>query len=616
MAPDYHTATRSKQLGSALSYAARGIPVFPLKGKKPRTSHGFYDATTDPSRITAWWNRYPDANIGVPTGGVSGLVVVDRDVDKGEDSSETTRIWASLPPTLEVSTSRGRHRYYRVPKGTKVKSHNLAADLDLKADGGYVVGAPGIHPSGARYEYVEETKAIGVADLPQELLEVRGPEPPGGGHDRGPAAERPLDDGGPIHEGARNSTLFFAALDLKESGKSREEALADLLSINSRRCLPPLGEDEVERVVTSAFRYPARGTRTPPEVLEMLSGLTQAWWDSAWSGVGGKSERDLIRILIQWAERYGLMVPTGVRISISFRDLAMAAGVGKGTIQRAVKRLKVAGWLRGDNAERCGTDSGAFVLLPRQGGYTQAVFVSAKKEDAESVPTLSRLPEQTPCFRWRGFVGKGKAGVLNALEVFGPQSVDELAERIGWSRVRDLRARYLVPLVELGLIEDRGGVYALVGGYVERVEEIRGSRYGGGERKVTSKGPDGRVVRRVIHIPAKSEVEREADDRRRFERQRNRYRERLGVATPVGVVNDAPTEEEMRAYRESYPLRRRQGIEGAIAALFSERPEYRTRRVGQVTCALAHYLPDDFPRGEVGLPKDAEVEDILDGVAA
>jgi len=228
---------------------------------------------------------------------------------------------------------------------------------------------------------------------------------------------------------------------------------------------------------------------------------------------------------------------------------------------------------------------------------------------------LSRLPELTPCFRWRGFVGKGRAGVLNALEVFGEQSLEELAGRLGWSRVRDLRARYLGPLIDLGLIEDRGGVYALVGHYAERVEEVRAARYGGGERKVTSKNPDGRVVSRVIYIEPKSEVDREEDDRRSYAGQRIRYRENIGLVRPV-IAGEVPTEEEMQEHRESFDARRRRDIEEAIARLFSQRPEYRCRRVGQITCDIVPYLEADFPRGGVGLPKDAEVEAILDGVAA
>jgi hypothetical protein len=77
---------------------------------------------------------------------------------------------------------------------------------------------------------------------------------------------------------------------------------------------------------------------------------------------------------------------------------------------------------------------------------------------------------------------------------------------------------------------------------------------------------------------------------------------------------------------ESYAAVRREHIKRAIERLFAERPEYRSRRVGQITCRLPKYLPEGFPRGPsgasgadgvfVGLPKDAEVAAILDGVAA
>ena len=52
------------------------------------------------------------------------------------------------------------------------------------------------------------------------------------------------------------------------------------------------------------------------------------------------------------------------------------------------------------------------------------------------------------------------------------------------------------------------------------------------------------------------------------------------------------------------------------ASQVAERPEYRTRRAGQVTCALVKYLDPDFPQGQEGYPKDAEVESILEGAAA
>ena len=76
---------------AALDYARRGLPVVPLHyvvrdrratavacscgepacarvGAHPLPSHGAADATTDPIRLTWWWRRFPDANVGLATG--------------------------------------------------------------------------------------------------------------------------------------------------------------------------------------------------------------------------------------------------------------------------------------------------------------------------------------------------------------------------------------------------------------------------------------------------------------------------------------------------------------------------------------------------------------------
>jgi hypothetical protein len=530
--------TRSFFLKNALKLAERGFPVFPIKGKTPLTPHGFKDASRDRSRVTAMFNAAPNATgIGIRTGGLFGLVVVDRD----GDSDQARLIWDSLPPTVEVATSRGRHRYYSVPKGAKVKSRKLADDVDLKADGGYVVAAGSFHPSGIRYRIVEETRAIGVAELPDHLLKPK-PAVNTSSATRSANSTPFDDDGGPIYEGVRNRTLFFLALSLKDFGASRESALQTLLTQNQSRCVPALDEGEVQTIVNSAFRYPVRGSRTPPEVLESLAPLKQRWWEESWKGVGGKSERDVVRNMLQFAERYGHLIGPGVRFTLSQRDLALASGVPRKTVQRVIKRLRLSGWVRGDNAHRKGTDSGAFVLLTAQGDSTQSIPSSGSSSSGVTLRGAASLPEITPCFRWRGFVGKGKAGVLYALEVFGEQTLEELAQRLG-IRARDLHRRYLestknkdglrIPgLIELGLVEDKGGTYALPGrdAYERRVEVIRTTRYGGGPRKVRGKDETGRMVSSVKHVPPKSEVEREAEERLKYEGDRERYRRKLEMA--------------------------------------------------------------------------------------
>ena len=63
---------------------------------------GLLNATRDPEIVTTWWRLAPHANIGVPTGALSGLVVLDVDVIKyGEDSLfELTQRFGQLPVTV------------------------------------------------------------------------------------------------------------------------------------------------------------------------------------------------------------------------------------------------------------------------------------------------------------------------------------------------------------------------------------------------------------------------------------------------------------------------------------------------------------------------------------
>jgi len=93
---------------SALTYGKRGWPVLPLhpSGKAPLGSlvpRGILDATCDSETIQHWWDTKPDANIGIRTGAVSGLVVLDVDPRHGGDDTlyELEQRHGKLPDTIE-----------------------------------------------------------------------------------------------------------------------------------------------------------------------------------------------------------------------------------------------------------------------------------------------------------------------------------------------------------------------------------------------------------------------------------------------------------------------------------------------------------------------------------
>ncbi|MER8688751.1 AAA family ATPase [Mesorhizobium sp. M1136] len=134
-------------LDAALDLAARGIPVFPCVGhprsrdrKKPLTRRGFKDASTDPDTIKAWWEAHPNALIGMPTGKVSGIIVLDLDRKNGKDGFAVVPDWEMLSPTRVRTTNGGAHVYFAAEGYTPCSTGEDG--VDVRGDGGYVIAPP------------------------------------------------------------------------------------------------------------------------------------------------------------------------------------------------------------------------------------------------------------------------------------------------------------------------------------------------------------------------------------------------------------------------------------------------------------------------------------------
>ncbi|MGO8759672.1 MAG: bifunctional DNA primase/polymerase [Terracidiphilus sp.] len=332
-------------LKAALAYAARGWLVVPLHnpkqgvcscrkkgcnspGKHPRTEHGLNDASKDPKQIARWWEKWPDANLGILTGQESGLVVLDVDGIDGKASLQAlTAAHGGFPKALCVKTGRtgtdgkhkGAHYYFRAPVGVPIRNSAgiLGKGLDIRADGGYVVAPPSLHPSGLVYEWLAPEQPI--SDVPPWMLaKLVGAKP-------APVAQTPPAQGEVIAEGRRNDVLASLAGSMRRRGMTPEAIEAALMKENDARCKPPLAASEVREIARSVARYPpaapVRGTELAPEPVaskpprQMPAPLGEA----AYYGlagefarlVGPETEADPAALLFQFLAAIGSIIGRG-----------------------------------------------------------------------------------------------------------------------------------------------------------------------------------------------------------------------------------------------------------------------------------------------------------------
>jgi putative DNA primase/helicase len=236
---------------------ARKVPVFPCtRDKKPRIKNGLKSATTDEAQARTWWEMWPDASIGMPTGTVSGKLVLDVDPRNGGDKCLDVLLekYGQLPETLHAITGGGGDHYFFEVHGLTIRSGILAPGIDIKAEGGYVILPPSPHPSGNRYEWANNAK---VSDMPawlEALLKERGkkstPENNGTGRKK-------------IEAGNRNNWLARCAGRYRRNGDT-PEVIFQKIKLDYERCEhePPMGDNELRAIANSIGRYPPEPERT------------------------------------------------------------------------------------------------------------------------------------------------------------------------------------------------------------------------------------------------------------------------------------------------------------------------------------------------------------------
>ena len=244
---------------AALDYLRRGWSVVALRprGKFPLVRwEPFQYRAPEVAEVERWYRRWPDANVGIVTGQVSGLVVLDVDPRHGgEDSmAEWAEAGRRFPDTVEATTGGGgRHLYFQAPKVLLRNRVGLAPGIDLRANGGLIVAPPSLHPSGRRYAWRAGRGPADrpIASLPDWLFRLATEDGARGGHTIG-HWRRLVAEG--VREGVRNTTIASLAGHLLWHGVDPRVTMELLLCWNQVRCRPPLDDEEVAGVVASIRR--------------------------------------------------------------------------------------------------------------------------------------------------------------------------------------------------------------------------------------------------------------------------------------------------------------------------------------------------------------------------
>jgi putative DNA primase/helicase len=219
-------------------------------GKHPLLRAWQDAATITPAVIDRWWDRWPDANIGLACG-PSGILVLDIDPRHGgeETDAELIATHGPLPHTVETLTgSGGRHILLAAPAG--ITNASPFAGIDVRGDGGFIVAPGSLHVSGRRYEWEASSHPddVPVAPAPAWLLQ-RLSAPQEAQHTRAAAVpER-------IPEGGRHAAMVSIAGTLRHRGATPDEIFACLLVFNRSRCEPLLDDAELRRIADSMVQY-------------------------------------------------------------------------------------------------------------------------------------------------------------------------------------------------------------------------------------------------------------------------------------------------------------------------------------------------------------------------
>ncbi|MCM8782014.1 MAG: bifunctional DNA primase/polymerase [Candidatus Omnitrophica bacterium] len=264
---------------SANYYLSIGWSLIPVNENKiPLVSWTKYmTEKAEPLTIKTWLDKYPNLMLGVVTGKISNLSIID--IDRKEAVDDLFSLLGYKPMCPMAVTPRGGIHLYFAFNPEVSGAINIRPGIDIRSEGGYVVVPPSISPKGKYAWYDNKSpKDILIPEFPEELISVFGKEPT-------------LTDIGTLPKdylvlGRRDNDLFHLAWTMIRGGLEPAIAKYVLLTM-AKQCRPPFDEkDAIRKVQSAILRALKKDRQLSVEVEKAVRNM-----------VGLFSERDIIKEL-------------------------------------------------------------------------------------------------------------------------------------------------------------------------------------------------------------------------------------------------------------------------------------------------------------------------------
>mgnify|MGYP003146645956 FL=1 len=230
------------------------IPVRP--DKKPCISWEKYQSELPTiAEIDAWWTQFPDANLAVVTGSISGICVID--IDTSDGLLRLSRLLGNvmtLNTPISLTPRGGSHIYFSCNSGDLSNNTGMIEGCDFRANGGYVLIPPSTNGSKVPYKWKKMPSKVKYLPLPAQyammLEEHLSNDAP------------PVTGASFLEHGNRDASIFHVANSLSK-GNVEKGVVQKVCTILGKNSVPEFPEKECLKKVESAFKRQQSPIKAP-----------------------------------------------------------------------------------------------------------------------------------------------------------------------------------------------------------------------------------------------------------------------------------------------------------------------------------------------------------------